>query len=598
MRTPGSPGRQAWDDFAEQRLALGTWMSFAEAAGKPFPVPLLIKELAAHNFRDTYLQIARLASVAANSPGGPRSELATELTTDLLRAYSGSLRPIEALVADFVEAQPRGRVVLHEQVAYMLLAMAILYAGDHGPPPSPAKVAWWLLAANDHLPSWNPDARVLDQYEDAAAELWRATRYNHGNHSLRDLVRGVELFRTPPSRGPLAARWEELQLRAFGMPYDQFAVELGGPLTLLSSTWGHRFDTLPLRSPVLKPIDWCAGSESHARFFSARTWTREQARAHFASSLTPEGLPRAFGEFRRRPFMLDGEEILVASPWPVRESLSVYAWAGHRGAEEELTGTTSAWLPGFGDLVEGWCRRVAADAAPGIAANTNARILMSSAIGSADEFEDVILTDGKRVALFAVKGSLAPAKVAATECAKSDVVDWLERFFFAKPDKGRRQRGGAVRLLDAKVRRVHGGAMWPDVEQGAFLIPVIVTFEHFGDNLALNSWLARRCRREHLLQQTEVRQLNVMTVAEFELAMSIASSGGDLLRILGRWRAGDEHVTSERLLSDAGATVEYGDLPLFRSGYAEFWNRAQARLQVLFGGTETEPQGAPASAPN
>src|SRR5690606_10092169 len=103
-----------------------------EAFGKPFPPSALIQEMGEHGFRDTFLQIARLSSVAANSPGGPRSPLAAELTTDLLGGYAGSLRPLESLVADFVLSQPKARVLLHEQVAYMLLAMAVLYAADEG----------------------------------------------------------------------------------------------------------------------------------------------------------------------------------------------------------------------------------------------------------------------------------------------------------------------------------------------------------------------------------------------------------------------------------------------------------------------------------
>lgn len=557
-------------------------MSFTEVAGRPFPIEHLVKELGEHNFRDTFLQVARLGSVAANSDGGSRGELAAELTTKLLAGYSGSLRPLEALVADFILAQGSRRTVLHEQCVYLLLALATLYCGEVGAAPSFAKVAFWLLAANDYLPSWDADARALDTYEDAVAEFWRATRFNQGNHSKRDLVRGALLFRERPPRGPLGARWEKLQIEAFGMPYDQYAAELAAPLSLLASTWGTRLDNSPLRSPIIEPIQWCRGSDAHARFFSTRAWTRDEARLRLRESLGPSGVPRGIGAFTRRPFMLIGSELLVASPWPVRESLRLSAWASYREAEQKVTGSSGAWMPGFGDLLETWCRRIANAGAPRIAAATGAEIIMSRNIGGDDEFEDVIITDGRRLALFSVKSSLAPHTIARTECSKSEVVDWHERFFFEKPQREKRQRGGVLRQLDAKIRRVRDGALFPRVARDAFIIPVVVTFEHFGDSFALYSWLRRRCERERLLYQSTVRPPSVMTVAEFELLISLAASGADVLQRLGRWAPEDECVSSERLLRDLGPRVEFSDLELFRGEFDSLWSRAEERIRQLF----------------
>lgn len=571
----------AFSEFATERLGISTWMSFKEVTGEPFPIAGLIADLGKHDFRATFIQACRVVSVGANCEGGPVGTEATALTVSLLGARPDSSKPIERAVSRFVRAQSKPRAVVHERVAYLLLSMATMYCGTGGDAPTFDKIAFWLLILNDHLPDWEPDGRTLRKDESLLADFWAVCRFNRGDHRGRDFVRGAELFRRAPPHGELAARWDDVQQQAFGMSHEEYVTQLAAPLAMLSHTWGVRRDDNTISSPVLRPIEWCGGSLAHAAFFAARTWTRDDAQAFFSSSLSADGVPQRIAQFRRFPFMFDQGDVLVASPWAMRDSLSLATWGAFRSAQQSLLGGNAMpWLQAFGYLVELWCRRVAEAAAPGIGAH-GGRVILSDHPGSDDEIEDVIFAQGNRTFLFAVKARLAPDRIARVECSRGDAADWVEQFFFAKPSKSAKMRGGVMRLLDSKARRIRAGEV-ASIARDSFIIPVVVTYDPLGDNLALYDWLYRRCAEERLLQQQTVRPVSLMSVAEFEAAMSLAACGADIARALARWSPKDHLLSTERLLRDADDTVDFDELPLFKESFDRLWLAAEAYLEKLF----------------
>jgi hypothetical protein len=555
-----------------------SWLAFSEVFGDPLPLEALVKDIARYGFRESLVAVAQLLAVALNSDGGPRGELARQLTTGLLATFAGSPQPHEAKVARFAKANA-DRAIVHEQVAYTLLALVILHGADTRDAPPPAKVAFWLLAANDHLPAPKKDVRALSDVENAVAEFWWHSRFNWGSHLKRDLVRGGILFESAPARGPLAKHWRELQELAFGMPYEAYVSQLGGLLFLLSTTWGVPIDAGKLRSPIVRLADLGWDTPPHRRFFEERTWTRAEARAVLGNADSLTGVPRDVGAFLEHPFLQVGDELIVVSPSGVREALRLSAWGALRAAEIVKSGRSKDWLPTFGEMVETWCRLVAGEASAGVRA-ANAEVILPDSIGDGSEIEDVILSDGGRAILFSVKGTLAPRDIGKLNCSRSDIIEWLQRFLFAEPDKSRGQRGGALRLLNSKVEALRGGRLEPRVDRNASLVPTIVSFEHLGDNLALYSWIEQRCQEEGLLQQPQVRPVSLLTVAEYELVMSLAARGADVLWALSRWPVSSRLLTVERLLMSLGKGLDFEDLPFFSRAFDTLWAKVAANLEM------------------
>src|SRR5262249_11265274 len=146
---------------------------------------LLVDRIKTFDWREAFIRLGHLASVLANDEAGTKSGRALRLTAQGINALTASTPRDRALLqrgrAYFANAK-RPLFVAHEEAIVFLEHLVLLYGGDGGDAPSEAELAFWLLAASDHLESWNEaDARQLDDTEMLAAEMVKAFRFNRSS---------------------------------------------------------------------------------------------------------------------------------------------------------------------------------------------------------------------------------------------------------------------------------------------------------------------------------------------------------------------------------------------------------------------------------
>jgi hypothetical protein len=266
------------------------------------------------------------------------------------------------------------------------------------------------------------------------------------------------------------------------------------------------------------------------------------------STLRGNGLPAGVALFYRHPLVwLNDSVVAAASPRAVREQLRGALWGRHLAQAKKGFGDNGAekWTMAFGDLFEAWCRQVARDAEEG--AHFRGQLFLSDGIGDDGEVEDVVIVDGRRAALFAVKSSTIPESHLRWAASAADALAWYDRFFFGQAGSGagRRRRGGAIRLLDEKVNRVRRGEYATrGVTPRMKLYPVIVVYDEIGADLpSLYVWLQGRCNVERLLQHSRLAGAVVLHVDDYEQLMAAAAEGLNVLDLLDKksrepWRRG------------------------------------------------------------
>ena len=201
-------------------------------------------------------------------------------------------------------------------------------------------------------------------------------------------------------------------------------------------------------------------------------------------------------------------------------------WGRALEACKALYKDEDVWFRAFGLMLEAWCRDVANHAAS--TSSFQGKLLISAGIGDSDEVEDVVLVDGENVALFSVKGRVMP-ETARGDDSRLKITKWYESVLFEKKTTGK--RGGAIRLLDMKVREIREREH-ASIPHAARVYPVVVTFDDLGDTTALHQWVERRRAEEQLLDDANVARTAFIDVAMFERLMAVAAIGGDLFAVL------------------------------------------------------------------
>ncbi len=299
---------------------IGEYLSWKEAFGQQLPARLFISAFEACSWRAVLLRASLLGAVLANRAGDDGGPLAERLIREPLQKYERSQNPLWARIAEYV-AENRSLRIAHEQVIYLLAAMAILYGRDEGPEPSPEHFAVMFLGANDYLSKWSePDSRQLTEEEKVTAELIHVGRFNTYPDALRDLVRVNLLYSRAPLQGPLsnATVWSEVQTRAFGNNFDDFFSTFILPLQFETQRWGTEHSQTFV-APVIEPMRWYANTTLNPAvgkaFFDTLTTTREAAQAELRARAV-DGVPHAPTLFVRKPFVrIDDERVVAASPW-------------------------------------------------------------------------------------------------------------------------------------------------------------------------------------------------------------------------------------------------------------------------------------------
>lgn len=506
--------------------------------GQPFPSHRLIEAFQAYSWRDVLLRVSLLAAVLANKSADDAGPGAEQIVRAPLEAYRNNVNPIWARIAEYVHDNPR-RPVAHEQVIYLLAAMAILYGRDEGPEPAPEHFAVLFLAANDYLSNWaEDDSRTLTRDEELTAELVHVARFNTYSDALRDLVRVNLMFSRTPPQGPLSARdvWSQIQTEAFGSSFDEFFHTFIMPLHFEMQRWGSQ-DGDRWVTPVIEParryastaVDPAAGKA----FLDALTTTREAAKAQI--QVTVAGIPHAPTLFIRKPFVrVDAERVVAVSPWSVREQLkgglyTSFSRVVNAHYDKEV------WPSAFGHLFELHCRYIAE-----IASNSSAfrgQLILSEAPGSPDEIEDVVILEGSGCVLGSAKSRLVTEQVARQARSRTALLDWYDEFLFGD-EKGRYQ-AGALRLLDRKVRDIRAGR-YSQIAADTVIAPMLITFDDLADNPMLARRIAKCCRDRNVLRQPNVLPVVLAPVDEYEVLMSLAARGRSVLELLSRFTADRE----------------------------------------------------------
>jgi hypothetical protein len=336
-----------------------------------------------------------------------------------------------------------------------------------------------------------------------------------------------------------------------------------------------------LRSPVLSPEDWIAGTGAPRaealQFFERASATRAELQDLLRQSVGSNGLPLGSSIFYVKPFTRFESGILVAAtPWAVREQIRGALWAGllaQAKAEHGESGGAKRWLAAFGDLFEVWCRDVARMAASSTA--FQGTLALSEFVGDNEEVEDVVVMHGGNVLLVSAKARTIRQELLKGALSSARVLAWYDDFLFG-PRSGD-QRGGAVRLLDQKIRNIREGKYAArGIRADSKVFPMLVTYDHLGaDNPGFYMWLTDRCKAENLLQQAAVLQLVTLNVEKFESLMGFAAAGGNIFEPLER-RGPDERA--DVALFDAAAEFESTRLPEIDQQFQKIMNRLLARL--------------------
>lgn len=574
--TQTAPRRPAFDHME-------TYLCASEIFGNPAPARAIIDYVRKLHRIPAFAMLAALAATLANV--SPKSKRARALTTGALAAARHHVDPRVQRAGDFCASHPE-RVIAHERVIYWLQALVLVECEEGDRAPGMADLAWLMLLANDHIDAASARApgEPIDKLDAALASFARESRFNVGGDPLAAVMRGYDITRTLPEKGPLAdaSAWEALERRAFyGMRFHDYFIEVLAPLVAESVRWGLTdAGTTGASMPVIDRANWYAQTRSRPQYaddvFDRLSVSLRDAINASRADIGSDGLPQSPSVFAQRPFLqLEDGRLIAASPWLVRQQIRLGLWGACRGAAVALHGD-KVWNPAFGESFELWARGVAlrASTAKGFAGN----VVLSAKIGDPDELEDVVIIDGSRVALISAKSRLLPDDLMRDATERARVVDWYESVLLAESKA--EHRAGALRLLDKRVQRIRAGKA-TGVAATVRIYPVLLTYERLGDNPVLHTWVRERCAQAGVLGQADVAPVTFVSAAEYEWLLAGAAQGASVFDVL-------EHrvSTDDGLISFESALARFfdGSRPLRVPGTQEAFDALMTEsVQRLFG---------------
>lgn len=512
------------------------WATLSELLGQSMPPAVVLARIRELRREDMLLKLARVAAILANSRGSVLGAEARAWTRDLLLERRGSPHPLEAAVAKALDRLPVDRAIGHAHVVFLLQLLTVAHASPTGAVPHDGFLAFLMLAANDHIPEWVPDERaVLTTMERVLGVSFFCTSFNRSDDLIRTLLRIVDIAGHRSERDyPDAQKWERVQHEAFGTSFEEYVELFLAPMLLISNGWGLE------RPPVMLQEQWRGRDEReralYERWLSEASLTMDVATSAFASRTMPSGLPGLPQEFFRRPFVKIGSHLVCLSPWHIRDHAVLGTWAKLNAASKKVLNTSSnqVFSSAFGYSFEHWCASLADEASK--TRKFRDTLILPSSPGAEDEIEDVVMRDGRYVAMFSAKASPVPEASLKTAERVEDVVRWLQRFFFEGQDgaRARGYRGGAALLLDRKIQRLRAGDYeGRGLNKDALVLPCIVSFDNVGESGILYKWLDEECRRLGILvARPKVRPLTIITPEEYESLLALGIEGRGVCRLL------------------------------------------------------------------
>jgi hypothetical protein len=559
------------------------WATLAELLGQSMPPSVLLAHVRDLRREEMLFKLARFAAILANSRGSVLGAEARAWTRDLLMERRDSSHPLEAAVARALEKLSVDRAVGHAHVVYLLQLLAVAYGSPTGPTPHDGFLAFLMLAANDHIPEWTPDkGAALSNIENVLGPVFFCSSFNRSDDPMRTLLRIVDIAGHRSERHfPDPQLWERVQREAFGTSFEEYVELFLAPMLLISKGWGLE------RPPAMLHEQWRGRDDReralYERWLAEASLTLDAATLAFASRTMPSGLPGLPQEFFRRPFVKIGSHILCLSPWHIRDHAVLGTWAKLNAASKRVLDTSSnqVFSSAFGDSFEHWCASLAEEAAG--APTFRDAVILPSAPGAEDEIEDVVMRDGKYVAMFSAKASPVPEASLKTAEHVRDVIAWLQRFFFEGQDgaRARGYRGGAALLLDRKIQRLRAGDYEArGLRKNAIVLPCIISFDNVGESGILYKWLDQECRRLGILVgRPNVRPLTIITPEDYEALIALGVEGRGVCRLLAE-KTGPRFALEplDQFLYDRASGAKLMRLPSMKERFQRLAFRSVERM--------------------
>lgn len=527
----GAIGMKRRPSYPDRRLqSIKPVLTYSEVVGERLPPRAILVRAAQWDWRMGLVKLATLAAVLANSDGRAEGATARSWTNDLLARSLDSSDPLERRVAEGVLG--RQEPIGHEAAVHFLQAVVLRYGADSGRVPSDGEVGLLLLAANDYFNEWHEQDDGVAPLDAGVANVARSMLHDRKPdavaHCLRlpallnlDLPHGLGGFSNP-------REWQTLLTTAFDGEMSDFLELQALPLVLMSNDWGRGE---PPRPPTFIAEEW-AKETPHAqglsRFVKSIATSRDDLRSRLL--LRADGLPLGPSPFWRSPFIeLGPGQFVCVSPGVLREQVRNAMWGRLLAASEVVQGASgkTRWLSTFGYRFEYWCRQTAIKVGEG--QRLGKQLRLAERAGTAEEIEDVVLLEKGKVALFSAKSRMMREDLLKGATSVAKTMAWLNGFLFGAASGA--QRAGAIRLLDAKVRRIRNGlysaiGIAADVE----IYPLLLTFDEVGlDTPPGYRWLSQRLRDENLLLGT--RPLTVLSAESYEhfLALCLRRNAFEVL---------------------------------------------------------------------
>src|SRR3954465_7539199 len=84
-----------------------------------------------------------------------------------------------------------------------------------------------------------------------------------------------------------------------------------------------------------------------------------------------------------------------------------------------------------------------------------------------------------------------------------------------------RSTDGGLRKLDRRICEIRTGVFKASVEPANILVPVLVSYEPLGENIALYRWIHRQVIRSGLFRNWGVTPLVIASISDFERLIAL-----------------------------------------------------------------------------
>jgi hypothetical protein len=524
----------------------------SEAVGFRIPTERLVSSISAFDWRESLIRLSVLAHMAGNPLSWHDDEAIRQATNDALLTVDQVQRS-----ADLTRYLARtDRLLVHERVVALLQGLVLLHGADEGGRvPSDARIALWLLAANDYVGDWHDrPPPMMNPLHRMTAEMFASARNDTHENPGHLLGRATLLFRRPENRAtPLSepSTWALVERYAFPKGLYESYVRAWAPLYMHFVLPQSKMD-----SPRYVDLRrWGQSDPEVLALLSDLSIDRSEAVRELSGHLRGD-LPDVGTFLHKRPFVrLSDDALLPLAPQYLANQLYFGLWDRFRRACAEQIGKRTGfkeqtWVCAFGYMFEQYCRLLTKESLAG------ADIEIHDPNTAAEELEDIVLLHDAEAIVISVKTSLIRPDVGREQRSHAKTFEWLRNQFFADAKSKKEHRGGVLRLLSNSVARVQA------TMQVRQVYPVLVTADALGYSAAMGQWLDQELPRWTKLTGAGVGTVAVCSIDDFENFLALVAHGVSPFEILRRregdgWRHVRPHVFLAEVAKENGQTLQH-----------------------------------------